>query len=66
MLQQTTVNQCLHFSTVFGALVKCKQHTGITVESGKHVKRVKITLNVFAVYSLAMKLYRMIYQAKTI
>ena len=45
MLQYTTVNQCLHFSTVLGAVIKCKQYSGITVESWTHVKSVKITLN---------------------
>jgi tryptophan-rich sensory protein len=29
--------------------IKCKQYSGITVESGTHVKSVKITLNIFAV-----------------
>ena len=31
--------------------MKCKQYSGITVESGTHVKSVEITLNIFAVYS---------------
>ena len=47
-----TVNHCksvLHFSTVLGAVIKCEQYSGITVESGTHVKSVKITLNIFAV-----------------
>ena len=43
-----TVNQCLHFSTVLVVVIKCKQYSGITVESGTHVKSVKIILNVFA------------------
>ena len=37
-------------STVLGAGIKCKQYSEITVESGTHVKSVKITLNIFAVY----------------
>ena len=44
-----TVNRCLHFSTVLGAVIKCKQYSEITVDSGIHLKRVKITLNTFAV-----------------
>ena len=48
MLQQTTVNQCLYFSTVLGAVIKCKQYSGITVESGTHVKSVNITMNIYA------------------
>ena len=40
---QCTVNQCLHFSTVLGAVIKRKQYSGITVESETHVKSVKNT-----------------------
>ena len=46
---QWKLGQCLHFSTVLGAAIKCKQYSGITVESGTPVKSVKITLNTFAV-----------------
>ena len=45
-----TVNQLYIYSTVLGAAIKCKQYSEITVESGTHVKTVKITLNIFAVY----------------
>ena len=48
-----TINYCksvLHFFIVFGAVIKCKQYSGITVESGTHVKSVKNTLNIFALY----------------
>ena len=45
-----TVNQLYIYSTVLGAAIKCKQYSEITVESGTHVKSVKITLNIFAVY----------------
>ena len=41
--------QCLHFSTVLGAAMKCRQYSGITVESGTPVKSLEITLNIFAV-----------------
>ena len=44
-----TVNQLYIYSTVLGAAIKCKQYSEITVESGTHVKSVKITLNIFAV-----------------
>ena len=37
------------FSTVLGAVIKCKQYSGITMESGTPVKSVKNTLNIFAV-----------------
>ena len=40
---QQFVNQCLHFSTVLGAVIECKQYSGITVEIGTHIKSVKIT-----------------------
>ena len=33
-----------------GAVIKCNQYSGITVESGTHVKSVKITLNILAAY----------------
>ena len=42
-----TVNQLYIYSTVLGAAIK--QYSDITVESGTHVKSVKITLNIFAV-----------------
>ena len=44
------VNQLYIYSTVLGAAIRCKQYSEITVESGTHVKSVKITLNIFAVY----------------
>ena len=37
---------------MLGAVTKCKQYTGITVKSGKHAKSVKITSNMFAVYTV--------------
>ena len=46
-----TVNQLYNYSTVLGAAIKCKQYSEITVESGTHVKSVKITLNIFTVYT---------------
>jgi hypothetical protein len=50
-----TVNQLYIYSTVLGAAIKCKQYSEITVESGTHVKSVKITLNIFAVYTVNTK-----------
>ena len=44
-----TVNQLYIHSTVHGAAIKRKQYSEITVESGTHLKSVKITLNIFAV-----------------
>ena len=41
--------KCLHFSTVLAAVIKCKQYSGITVESGTPIESVKITLNIIAV-----------------
>ena len=32
--------------------MKCKPYSEITVENGTHLKTVKITLNIFAVYCL--------------
>ena len=37
------VNQLYIYSTVLGAAIKCKQYSEVTVESGTHVKSVKIT-----------------------
>ena len=37
------------------ALIKCKQYSGITVESGTPVKSVKITLNIFAVQKICIR-----------
>jgi hypothetical protein len=34
------------FSFKLQAGIKCKQYSGVTVESGTHVKSVKITLNI--------------------
>jgi hypothetical protein len=42
------VNQFYDYSTVFGAAIKCKLYSEITVEIGTHLKTVKITLNIFA------------------
>ena len=39
-----TVNQLYIYSTVLGAAIKCRQYSEITVESGTHVKSIKITL----------------------
>ena len=47
--KKNPVNQLYIYSTVIGAAIKCKQYSEITVESGTHVKSVKITLNIFAV-----------------
>ena len=47
-----TVNHCksvFTFSTVLVAVIKCKQYSGIAVESATQVKSVKITLHIFAV-----------------
>ena len=44
-----TVNQLYIYSTVLGAAIKCKQYRAIKVETGTHVKSVKITLYIFAV-----------------
>ena len=41
MFEKITVNQCLHFSTVFGAVIKCKDYSQITLESGTHVKSIE-------------------------
>ena len=43
-------------STVLRAAIECKQYIEITVESGTHVKSVKITLNIFAVQREKIKL----------
>ena len=40
------------FFTLLGAIIKCKQCNGITVESGTSVKSVNITLKIFAVFAL--------------
>ena len=40
------------YSTVLKAAIKCTQCSDITVESGTNVKSAKITLNIFAVYTL--------------
>ena len=47
-----TVNQLYNYSTVLGAAIKCKPYSEseITVEIGAHLKTVRITLNIFAVY----------------
>ena len=50
-----TVNQLYMYSTVLGAAIKCKQYSEITVESGTHVKSVKIALNIFAVHYIDSK-----------
>ena len=50
-----TVNQLYNYSTVLGAAIKCKPYSEITVESGTHLKSVKITLNIFAVFLLLVR-----------
>ena len=45
-----TVNKLYNYSTVLGAAIKCKPYNEITVEIETHLKTVKITLNIFAVY----------------
>ena len=45
-----TVNQLYNYSTVLGAAIKCKPYSEITVEIGTHLKTVKFTFNIFAVY----------------
>ena len=47
-----TVNQLYNYSTVLGAGIKFKPYSEITVEMGTHLKTVKITLNIFAVYRI--------------
>ena len=49
-LKKTPVKQLYNYSAVLGAANKCKLFCEITVESGTHVKSVRITLNIFAVY----------------
>jgi hypothetical protein len=36
-----TVNQLYNYSTVFGAAIKCKPYSEITVEIGTHLKNCK-------------------------
>ena len=43
-------NQLSNYSTVLGATIKCKWYSELTLEIGTHLKTVKITLNIFAVY----------------
>ena len=50
---EVTVKNCksvYNYSTVVEAAIKCKPYSEITVEIGTHLKTVKITLNIFAVY----------------
>ena len=47
MLKYATVKQCYIYSKVLGAAIKCKQYSGIPVETGTRVKSVKIILNIF-------------------
>ena len=35
ILQSRIVDQCLHISTVLGAVMKCKQYSEITVQCGE-------------------------------
>ena len=42
-------NQFYNYSTVLGAVFKCKPYSKITVEIGTQLKTVKITLNIFEV-----------------
>ena len=44
------LSMSLHFSTALGEVIKYKQYSVITLESGTNVKSVKITLNMFAVH----------------
>ena len=56
---EVTVKKCksvYNYSTVLGAAIKCKPYSEITVESWTHLKTVKITLNIFAVWSLDIKI----------
>ena len=46
---EKSVNQLFIYSSVLGAAIKCEHYSEITVESGTHVKPVKITLSIFAV-----------------
>ena len=39
-----------NYSTVLGAAIICKPYSEITVEIGTHLKTVKTTLNIFAVF----------------
>ena len=52
--RDVTVNHCktlLHaFQCTLGTALKYKQYSGITLETETHVKCVKITLNIFAVW----------------
>ena len=52
-----TVNQLYNYSTVLRAAIKCKPYSEITVESGTHLKTVKITLNIFAVHQKMKSLH---------
>jgi hypothetical protein len=45
-LAKCTSGQCYIYSIVLGAAIKCKQYSGITMESGTPLKSVKITLNI--------------------
>ena len=64
--RDVTVNHCktlLHaFQCTLGTALKYKQYSGITLETETHVKCVKITLNIFAVWLL---LYGVIGYTKT-
>ena len=51
MLQQKNCNQFYNYSTVLGAAIKCKPYSETTVEFGTQLKTVKITLNIYAVYT---------------
>ena len=44
------VNQLYNYSTLLGAAIECKPYNEITVEIGTHLRTVKITLNIFALY----------------
>ena len=50
-----TVNPFYNYSTVLGAAIKCKPYSEITAEIRTHLKTVKITLNIFAVYAISVK-----------
>ena len=51
MIQLTTVNQCLHFSTVIGAVVQCKKYSKSTAGNGTQRKTVIFAADIFTVYA---------------
>jgi hypothetical protein len=60
-----TINQFYNYSTVLGAVIRCKPYSEITVEIGTHLKTVKKTLNIFAVWDVPVtRLIRIVAQGK--